>query len=105
MRTGSSDCVSSYTIIRLDPTTTIWRTLRGASQETWTLAAVPDSNVSVRNAVSGTPAWDTLRAEADPGTIRSPSQYRRIDRSCGARSQITPSRWYLPRFMREDVTK
>ena len=25
--------------------------------------------------------------------------------SCGARSQITPSAWYLPRFMRDDVTK
>ena len=28
-----------------------------------------------------------------------------IERSCGARSQITPSDWYLPRFMRDEVMK
>ena len=68
-------------------------------------AVVPLSKVSVMNAVSGTPDWNTLRADAETCTTGSSSQCRRIDRSCGARSQITPSRWYLPRFMREEVMK
>ena len=40
-----------------------------------------------------------------PATTGCSSQYSRIDRSCGARSQMTPSGWYLPRFIRDDVTK
>ena len=46
------------------PTTTIWRILRGASQEIWTLAVAPPANRSVRNAVSGTPCWKMLRPAA-----------------------------------------
>ncbi len=45
--------MSSYWTIRLLPTTTIWRILRGASHESWTLAVVPLSKARVRNAVSG----------------------------------------------------
>src|SRR5919197_1418077 len=105
MRIGSSEAVSSYWTMRLEPTTTIWRTLRGASQDTWMFAVVPLAKVSVMNAVSGTPSWKTVHAEVVTCTTGSSSQYMRIDRSCGARSQTTPSRWYLPRFMRAEVTK
>ena len=53
--------MSSYWTIRWLPTTTIWRILRGASQESWTLAWAPPSKRRVRKAVSWTPSWKTLR--------------------------------------------
>ena len=46
-----------------------------------------------------------LRADALTCVTGWPSRYSRIEMSCGARSQITPSGWYLPRFIRDDVTK
>ena len=92
--------------MRLLPTITIWRTLRGASHETWMLAVMPLAKVSVMKAVSGTPCLEHRAAPTSiTCTTGSSSQYRRIERSCGARSQTTPSRWYLPRFMRAEVTK
>ena len=64
------------------------------------LAVMPLAKVSVMKAVSGTPCWNTVQPDVDTCTTGSSSQYMRIERSCGARSQTTPSRWYLPRFMR-----
>ena len=104
--TGSSAAVSSYWTMRLLPTTIIWRTLRGASHESCTLAVVPLAKVSVINAVSGTPSAEyATRRSGDLDDTLSLSQYRRIERSWGAKSQTTPSGWYLPRFIREEVTK
>jgi hypothetical protein len=71
---GSSEAVSSYWTMRLEPTRTIWRTLRGASHETWTLAVVPLAKVSVMNAVSGTPSWKTVHAVVVTCTTGSSSQ-------------------------------
>ena len=60
--------------MRLLPTTTIWRTLRGASHETWMLAVVPLAKVSVMKAVSGTPCWKTVQPDVDTWTTGSSSQ-------------------------------
>ena len=82
-RTASSAAVSSYwTILRL-PTTIISRTLRGASQEIWMLAVAPLANVSVMNAVSGTPSWKTLRpgrGDLDDRLVEPVQQDRQVVR-------------------------
>ena len=70
-RTGSSEAVSSYWTMRLLPTTIIWRTLRGASHESCTLAVIPPAKVSVRNAVSGTPSRNTQLPDAATSTTGS----------------------------------
>ena len=51
--------------MRLLPTTIVWRTLCGASQESCTFAVGPCSKESVRKAVSGTPSWNTVEPDAD----------------------------------------
>ena len=97
--------MSSYWTIRWLPTTIIWRTFLGASQEIWTFAVVPLSKVSVMNAVSATPFWKTLRAvrgDLDDRLVEPVEEDREIVRREVAHDAV---RWYLPRFMRDEVTK
>src|SRR5947207_1950826 len=57
-------------------------------------ATTPLWNSSVRKATSGTPVFTQSRATAVTRQGVSSSQKKRIDRSCGARSQMTDeSRW------------
>src|SRR5262245_47464590 len=96
---------SSYTTIFFDPTTVVLRSLLGASQDNSTCAIVPESYEQVMNATSS-----FLSTQARPVLMtclgRSSSQYRRIEKSCGPRSQITlTSDWYRPRLTRDMETK
>ena len=88
MRTGSL-LVSSYTIIFSEPTIVVRLSLLGASHESSTWAIVPDANRRLMKATSGRLGMTQLRPIADTTTGLSSSQYRRIEKSCGPRSQKT----------------
>ena len=78
------------------------RSLIGESQESSRCAIVPDAYCKLMNATSGLAGRTQLRDIADDLGRRSrPSQKRRIEKSCGARSQTTlTSDWCRPRFTR-----
>ena len=83
----------------------ISRTLRGASHEIWTLACAPPANVRVMNAVSGTLGLEDAAGRGrhlDDRLLQPVEQDREVVRR---EVQITPSGWYLPRFIRDEVTK
>ena len=54
------------------------------------------------NATSSWPSTMHARPMLTIRVGRSPSQYMRIEKSCGPRSQITlTSDWWMPRFTRD----
>jgi hypothetical protein len=79
------------------------RTFRGASHDTVTEATMPDGNCRLMKATSGrSPSTD--RADVCTEIGASPSRWNMIEKSCGARSQITlASLRTRPRFSRDDV--
>ena len=80
------------------------RSLLGASQESSTWAIGPEAYSRSMNATSGRSPTQA-RAVALTCVGVSPSQYRRIEKSWGARSQTTlTSDWWRPRLTRLDET-
>src|SRR4029078_6940016 len=84
---------------------TVLRALLGASHDSDTDATTPDGKSSWRKATSGRFGRTIARPVVRMRVGTSLSTRRMIDRSCGARSQITlTSDWCSPRFNRADVT-
>src|SRR6266540_4152549 len=91
--------------MRFVPTRVIRRSLVGASQDRWMFATQPEGNRRSTNATSAGPTPQLERPVADTRTGLSWSHEIRIERSWGARSQITltSDRW-MPRLTRDDCT-
>ena len=78
----------------------------GASHASSMCAIVPEANSQLMNATSSWPGMTQARPMLIMRRGRSPSQYRRIEKSCGPRSQMTlTSDWWMPRFTRDIETK
>src|SRR5687768_15033906 len=99
-RTGSL-LVSSYTIIFSEPTIVVRRSFEGASHASSTCAMVADGNSRLMNATSGVYGKTQQQLSAETYAGFSPSRYRRIEKACGPRSQVTlTSVWWSPRLTR-----
>ena len=81
--------MSSYTTIFSEPTIVVRRSLLGASHESSTCAIVWDGNSRFTNITSGVSGRMHPRLTADTEWGASRSQYWRIEKSCGPRSQAT----------------